>query len=143
MKIMNSKLLKEFRRAGFCEWCNCYCLVREPHHLRTKGFGGGSTLDVRINLISLGGSKKLPDGRRRFFCRCHTSLQGDAHRAQEVLSIVALREKVRPEEITEVMDWLRRLIRPTETQLMRAMEELTPAGRVIALKELNEAGILT
>jgi len=36
------------------------------------------------------------------------------------------------------MDWLRRLVRPTAAQLAAAMEELSPAARAIAEKELEK-----
>jgi hypothetical protein len=71
MKILNAKLLKEFRQPGYCELCHLYVKVREPHHLRAKGMGGNGAIEIRINLIALGGSYKLFDGRRRFSCQCH------------------------------------------------------------------------
>ncbi len=53
MKIVDELLLESFRAPGRCEYCGHYCQRREPHHIFSRGMGGGSRLDVRINLISL------------------------------------------------------------------------------------------
>lgn len=143
MMVRNRKLLKEFRTPGFCECCSFYMAKREPHHLRSKGMGGNGVLDIRINLISLGGIVKLPDDRERFLCRCHRLIHDAEISALCVLEIVAMREKTTPEVITEVMDWMRRLVRPTPRQVQVALEELSPPASLIAIKELREAKRLT
>ena len=142
MMIRNKRLLKTFRVAGLCESCQRYCKVREPHHLRAKGMGGNGVLDLRINLISLGGSVLLPDGRRLFGCACHHDVHTGKIAAERILRVVALREKVHVEEIIEVMDFLRRLVKPTEAQLRVALTELSPAAKQLALRELTEAKML-
>jgi hypothetical protein len=139
MKITNARLLKEFRTPGYCECCNLYLQKREPHHLKRKGMGGNGVLDIRINLIALGGIVKLPQGRERFLCRCHRAIHDGAIPASSVLAIVALREGTAPAIITEVVDWMRRLVKPTGRQLAIALDELSPPARAIALKELAEA----
>jgi hypothetical protein len=41
------------------------------------------------------------------------------------------------------MQWMRRWVKPTEGQLALAIEELSPAAKLIAVKELNEAKGIT
>lgn len=83
-------------------------------------------------MIALGSSKPLT-------CSCHFDVHSGAVKAPYVLQIVAMREKVSSANITEVMDWLRRTIRPNARQLELALLELSPGALVIALKELSEA----
>jgi hypothetical protein len=109
MKIKNARLLATFRTPGFCEICNLYVAKREPHHLWRRT----PEISIRINLISLGALVKMPDGRERFLCGCHRMIHDSKIPASRVLSIVALRENCTPEDIEEVMHWLRRLVRPT------------------------------
>lgn len=133
MKITNRKLLQEFRAPGYCEHCHLYVGKRQPHHLWRRT----PELTIRINLIALGGILKLPDGRERFLCQCHRDIHEGRIKASAVLSIVAQREKVSAEQIVEVMDWMRRLVRPTPMQLEKALEELTPGARDLAVKALQ------
>jgi hypothetical protein len=137
MKIVNAALLKQFRTPGYCEICNFYVIKREPHHLRRTGMGGNGRLDVRVNLIALGGNLKLPDGRERFLCRCHRLIHDGKIPAERVLSIVALREKCNPVEIEEVLHWMRRLVKPTKSQIEAALRELSEGALAIALRELE------
>lgn len=53
VKIIDERLLDEFRAEGCCELCRCFAGRREPHHIFAKGMGGGGRLDVRINLLGL------------------------------------------------------------------------------------------
>lgn len=142
VKIPRPKLLKQFQGPGYCELCGLYAAVREPHHLWRKGHGGGGTLDIRINLISLGGSCLLPSGRRRFSCFCHDRIHNGKIAPAHVLAIVAAREGTTPETITEVMDLFRRLIRPSPADLRAGLAELSPSAEQLARRELTEAGIL-
>ncbi len=131
MKIINHELRAEFAAAGRCEICRRLCLEREGHHLwhRTP------ELTVRINLISLGSSPI-------FACGCHTKIGAGAIASHRVLAIVAAREKCQPEEIVEVMELFRRVVKPTRKQLETALAELTPAARALAVRELTEAGVM-
>lgn len=52
MKIINPDILAEFRSQRRCEICGKAGSV-EPHHVMRKGIGGGSTKDVRINLLGV------------------------------------------------------------------------------------------
>lgn len=62
MKIIDEKLLKQYRTPGNCEYCNRYCPSREGHHVTCRGMGGGRRLDIDINLLALG---SYP------YCNCH------------------------------------------------------------------------
>lgn len=53
MKVIDESLLDEFRNTGRCEWCKKAVRRCEPHHVMCKGIGGGSRVDLRINLIAL------------------------------------------------------------------------------------------
>jgi predicted protein tyrosine phosphatase len=113
--------------------CHPYA-KRYPHHLwwRTP------ELTIRINLIALRGILNLPDGRERFLCRCHRRIHDGQIEASAILSIVAIREKISVQEIVEVMQWMRRHVKPTPRQLEIALEELSIEGRLIAVKALTE-----
>ena len=137
MKILNARLLKEFRMPGYCELCGFYFAKRQPHHLWRRT----PELSIRINLIALGGILKLPDGRERFLCRCHRKIHDGVISAERVLAIVALRERCTAEEIEEVMQSMRRTIKPTCGQLEIALGELSVGAKVIALRELAEVPV--
>ena len=128
MKILNHDLRKEFAAPGRCEICQRWCRKREGHHLWHRV----PEISIRINLISLGSS-------RLFCCPCHTQIGAGTIPASRVLSIVAARENCRPEEITEILHWIRRWVKPTAVQLEAALEELSPQAKLIAVKELAEA----
>src|ERR1700722_12838836 len=53
VKVINEPLLSSMRVPGLCESCRELCMRREPHHILTRGMGGASRMDVRINLVSL------------------------------------------------------------------------------------------
>jgi hypothetical protein len=133
MKITNRKLLKQMRTPGYCELCGFFMAKRQPHHLwhRTP------EITIRINTISLGAMITLPDGRERFLCRCHRMIHDGGIPANRVLSIVALREKCQPEEIIEVMNLFRRLVKPTPRQLEVGLQELSVGARLIAMREIE------
>ena len=127
MKIPNRKLWKLFSLSGRCEICKRFFKTREPHHLR----GRTPEITMRINLISLGSSKPLT-------CSCHFDVHNGKISSQEVLEIVASREHVYVGDITEAMDMLRRLIKPTESELERAIQGLSIDAGVLARRELKE-----
>lgn len=96
MKIIDEPLLDLFRAPGPCERCLRPQPRREPHHVRAKGMGGGSRLDVRINLVAL-------------CTACHRFIQGNRQREAGILAIIAEREGTTPEAIHEEIDRLLRL----------------------------------
>ena len=53
-----------------------------------------------------------------------------------ILSIVAV-EECRPEEIEEVLHWMRRLVKPTKSQIEAALKDLSEEALAIALRELE------
>ncbi len=52
MIVIDPDLLLAFRLKGRCEHC-ARSGPTDPHHLFGRGFGGGTRLDVRINLMAL------------------------------------------------------------------------------------------
>lgn len=94
MLIRNKALLDEMRATTpRCQWCG----TKPPtdmHHLYQRGLGGGSHLDIRINLLAL--------------CRvCH----GDAHAGvidrDSLLAVVAAREGVMRQDIKAAKGYVR------------------------------------
>lgn len=107
MQRKDAALRKAFATPGRCQWCGKNCQRREGHHLWTKGMGGGSVLDLRINLIALGSSLTLE-------CPCHTKIHSEGKIHWEMLlQVVASREKTTPARIEEVIRLFQRL--PKET----------------------------
>lgn len=98
--IKNEALLDEFRGPGPCEYCGKMCRVREPHHLCSKGSGGWSRFDVRINLIALGSTPN-------FECQCHNKAQAFLIPKEHILAIVATREKTTIAAIEEEINRLK------------------------------------
>lgn len=87
MKVIDDAVLQAFRESGRCEYClratpgGCH-----PHHWYARGFGGGSRLDIRINLIAL--------------CwHCHRLVHDGHVPREELLEIIAKREGLEPEEV--------------------------------------------
>lgn len=91
-----------FRGPGFCEMCGRWCRKREPHHVLSRGMGGGGTMDVRLNLVAVGSTTDWQ-------CPCHTMIGAGKISMQAVLDIVGRREKLPPETVRERLDELRRL----------------------------------
>ena len=92
---------------------------------------------MSINLIALGSSVHQSK------CRCHSESHSDGGKLnKKFLEIVAVREFTTVEDITEVMDWFRRLIKPTETELKTALLDLSMSARRLAREQLTEAGVL-
>lgn len=86
MKIINKALLKEFAKPGKCEWCGKQCDKREAHHWKKRGMGGGSRLDISLNLISVGASEPFPR------CPCHGMMESGEIEPFSVLAVIAARE---------------------------------------------------
>jgi hypothetical protein len=77
----------------------CECCKRRPpceaHHVWFRGMGGGSRLDVPINLIAL--------------CRqCHNQVHAGVIRRDDLLAIVALREGMLQDDIEAEINRLKR-----------------------------------
>lgn len=97
MQIIDNDLLFAFRLRGICEWCKRKCLCDPHHYWYRRGMGGGSRLDHPWNLVSL--------------CRsCHDDHHA-GHRPLRIdlLAIVAAREGVTQDEITQELLRLRNL----------------------------------
>ncbi len=84
MIIRNRKALERARCAGPCEYCGLWHERREPHHLLSRGHGGGTRLDIQQNLMSLCPFWKGND--------CHRLKGDDPRCAPEMFRIVAIRE---------------------------------------------------
>jgi len=63
MIVKSKETLDRFRQPGRCENCDIWCaLPRVSAHVFGRGHGGGTRLDIALNLVSLGDA---------FRCRCH------------------------------------------------------------------------
>lgn len=133
MIIANERLLEEFRTPGKCEWCGRACRVREPHHWRAKGFGGGFRLDVRINLIGLGSTLA-------FECQCHRMVEDGNIERFAMLAVIAARERVLQADIEAVLWLLARLPKAATTARVEAeLVRLNDSERALATRTLAEA----
>jgi hypothetical protein len=111
MKIINDALLMQFRGPGACEHCKRWCRMRQPHHLYSRGCGGGQRLDVLINLIALGSA---------FDCNCHGRLHDGAIMRCDLLAIVAARENTTQDAIERTIYELRRAPKGSDPQIILA-----------------------
>ena len=126
MKIDDKVMLGRFRGYGWCEICKKRRKV-EPHHSWQKtGMGGGSRLDIRINLIAV--------------CRsCHNNCEEELVTRDEVLKIVARRELTTPEDIIAVIDFLWKL--PKHMDPDSNSQGLAESARVLLTKTMDEAPV--
>ncbi len=93
MIVKSEKTLNRYRAAGLCDWCYGYHGRRDPHHVLTRGHGGGSRLDIDANLVSL--------------CRaCHNKHGDDPDRLGDFLDMVAKREKFASGEALQEWLWM-------------------------------------
>lgn len=96
--IEDEGLLASFRGKSCCEQCGTWQGHREPHHLWKRQMGGGARIDLPFNLISLcaGFGSNW----------CHRKAE-DGHITKDaLLAIVAAREGMQVETITEAMNRL-------------------------------------
>ena len=102
MKIVNEKLLNEFRGPGKCGWCGRTVSNREPHHIFSRGFGGARRMDIKINLIAL--CAAFSGG-----LNCHDQFHTGQILRDDLLAIVAKRESTTQDAIEREIYRLRRL----------------------------------
>lgn len=95
MKIISEELLAEFRAKDRCEYCGRAVLV-QPHHIFARGQESCRRLDVAINLIAL----CIDD---------HTATHTGQILREDLLAIVAKRERTTQQDIQEEIWRLRRL----------------------------------
>jgi hypothetical protein len=93
MVILNEGLLKYFRSKKLCELCGRpipHGRKAEPHHVKCRGHGGGSRLDVALNLVSA--------------CwLCHGQVQEDPQGQARCVEVIAYREGLLPEQVQEAI----------------------------------------
>lgn len=85
MTITDESMLDNFRGPGRCDLCWKECLATEPHHVKAKGIGGGSRLDISINLLRVGSTL-------RWCCPCHNAIHNGHVPKDDVINAVAKRE---------------------------------------------------
>jgi hypothetical protein len=131
LKVIDDALLAQMAEPGRCEWCASWCVRREAHHCRARGTGSHKRVDAPLNLIALGSSAD--------FHPCHTILHAGGCK-EKVLAIVAMREGVTPEEITNVMNLIIRLPKAsTPEQIHREAADLTTSEQALLWKSLGWA----
>ena len=136
MIVRNNNLLKQYRLAGNCEWCGKHCVRREPAHVVSRGIGGS---DIAINLVALGSSNESESAS----CRCHSlSHAGQSPTRAELLELVAQREGFTVEAIEDVIAFFRNLDKYASCWMIdEQLREMSETARMLALRELAEAGI--
>ncbi len=137
MIIRNPKLIRECRSKGRCDFCAKPCKKREGAHLVSRGAGGS---DLKCNLVCLGSSNEPIS----VSCRCHSlSHAGKPPTHQDLLSIIAKREKVTEAVIVEVGRFIYNLDKHASSYaIQEGLLKLSEAARKIATRELTEAGKL-
>jgi hypothetical protein len=95
MTIIDDAMLDIFRHKTVCEWCNCRC-TPHPHHWRARGRGSAWRLDVAFNLLSL-------------CATCHTKAHAGNIPRDELLAVIAKREKRTAEWIRDAINLVLRL----------------------------------
>lgn len=102
MLIVRPEALRLVKMQTRCEYCGKQIRTGlAPHHLTTRGMGGGSRLDVAFGLIGLCPQLQGKD--------CHNRLHMGKIKDEELLAIVAQRERVNPEDIMAAIYLLRRI----------------------------------
>jgi hypothetical protein len=135
VKIVDEDMLDNFRVSGLCEICYKPQARREAFHILARGFGGGSRLDVRINLL---GSCHWCN---QFYSDDTLEFQGRKLRLPDMLEIVSHRERIPLDvDLLDVLYLLQRLPKDCRPwQLKAQMVDLTSAQRVLVERTLREA----
>lgn len=98
MTILDPDLLQTMRGAGRCSWCLAWCQRLEPAHIFTRGCGGGSRIDLAVNVVPLGSA---------FDCGCHVENHaGHEPTTENLLTVAAQRTHHGIEDIVLVMQRL-------------------------------------
>lgn len=132
MIICDDARLKRGRESGLCEICLRPCRVREFHHWKPKGMGGGSRLDVAINLIDVGST-------RNFECHCHTQCESGLITQGHVLGLIAKRHRVKPISIQHAIWVLLRM--GDERDAPKELADETPEVVHLVMEALAERSI--
>ena len=129
MKIINDAALDKFRGPGRCEFCRFHFSSRDPHHVESKGIGGGKHLDIASNLVSL--------------CRtCHSTKADTPEGKDRCIAIIANREKGSPSDIERVHRFILGLDKHASVdRIEEGLMGLPGPAQRIARRELREAGI--
>jgi hypothetical protein len=99
--LVDEALLEEFRAKRRCEWCGRKLRHRpQPHHIFSRGAG---RLDVRCNLIALGGAAD---------CGCHDLVHVGKPLRRQLLAVAAGREGMTVIQAEQLVWRLRRGQRP-------------------------------
>lgn len=125
MCVIDPDMLQAFRQPR-CEHCQkCVVGFTDAAHVWAKGMGGGKTLDIRVNLVSL--------------CRiCHTDTHDRPSHAT-LLLLAAQREGVMQRHIEEVVWFFGRLPkRPTAADVQTELAEVLPGARRLVRRTLAE-----
>jgi hypothetical protein len=105
MIFQSSAVMKRMHdEASACEWCGDHDTL-ECHHIKARGIGGGSRLDVPLNLVMLCNT-------------CHREAQIARISASSLVAIAGIRElnrltrmpKEAAERFAEIMESLEKLI---------------------------------
>jgi hypothetical protein len=103
MILIDERTLDTFRQKTVCEYCGRHCPQGlDPHHVFSRGHGGGTRLDHPYNLIAL--CRGFQNGA---WISCHQRAQAGQITRREILAIVAARERLTPEDLLAFLIELR------------------------------------
>lgn len=128
MIIKKESLLQSLRSAGPCGICGKPCLVRDVHHLQSRGAGGGYRLDIACNLVSVGPC---------FVCPCHGRAQRYDIPREIVLELIAKREGTTADAIERCLAWLNRADDAWSSSRLEDEIDRIPIGEVQELVRLT------
>lgn len=136
MRIENKDLCSSFAVPGSCEYCLRVCRMCHGHHIYPTGAGGGSRLDIRLNLVRLGDP---------FCCGCHRGFHDRNDPSKEdFLGIVRRREHCQDADVEAVLNSLAGLPknpRPREVSEIIRRFSLGDGEQRVLFRTLAEAGV--
>jgi hypothetical protein len=101
MRIVDQPLLNSFKSPGFCCHCGKKVKSRDPHHLRSRGVGGGNRLDIPLNIISLCSTFSGGDN-------CHQQYHDGKIKPEVLMQLVADREQMPLFILEGLLNWFQR-----------------------------------
>ena len=101
MKIIDEAVLEMYRRKTRCEHCGRFCPTGlDPHHAIVKrGMGGGSRLDIHLNLVAL-----CRGFTRNGWKSCHAEAERGEITIDAMAKIIARREGTTPENVIKTVN---------------------------------------
>lgn len=143
MRIINPDLLRRYSGAGICDLCGKRVRNRHGHHIFHRGLGGGFQIDLAINILSACETFAGGDHCHALIHAAKLTISGRRATRDDLLMIVAQRERTTVDDIVAVIHMLRRLPKGSSAErIEEAIRELDASAAELARRELREAKVL-